>query len=322
MEQDSGEKRVIIITGPTGVGKTGFSLLMAETLRTEIISADSMQVYRGMDIGTAKPSPEEKARVRHHMIGIVDPSETYSAGRYLRDVTPLIEGLHNRGKLPIVIGGTGLYIKALTRGLFSAPEADPELRSALLRLEHRIPGRLYQELLKIDPQRACTIEPADKRRIIRALEVSLKAGRPISELQKEFTSPLPYKYIKIGLTRDRKELYRLIEERVEEMFACGLVDEVARLLRMNPSETPLQAIGYKEVLGYLRGELGLDETKLLVKRATKRYAKRQFTWFKKEEGIQWVDITGLLSAEEVFGKVGREAGAFNRFPLPGMCSNH
>ena len=318
MEQNGGEKRVIIITGPTGVGKTGFSLLMAEALRTEIISADSMQIYRGMDIGTAKPSQEEKARVRHHMIDIIDPSETYSAGRYLRDVSPLIEGLLSRGKLPIVIGGTGLYIKALTRGLFSAPEADHELRSALLRLEHRIPGRLYQELLKIDPQQACTIEPADKRRIIRALEVSLKAGRPISELQREFTSPLPYEYVKIGLTRDRKELYGLIEERVEEMFARGLVDEVARLLRMNPSETPLQAIGYKEVLGYLGGERGLDETKLLVKRATKRYAKRQFTWFKKEEGIQWVDITGLLSAEEVFEKVERETGIPNCLTRPQM----
>ncbi len=314
MERDGGENRVIIITGPTGVGKTGFSLLMAEAFRTEIISADSMQIYRGMDIGTAKPSPEEKERVRHHMIDIVDPSETYSAGRYLRDVTPLIELLHNKGKLPIVIGGTGLYIKTLTRGLFSAPEADPELRSALLELECRNPGVLYQELLKIDPQRACSVEPADKRRIIRALEVSLKAGRPISELQREFTSPLPYEYIKIGLTRDRKELYRLIEERVEDMFTRGLVDEVAGLLRMNPSETPLQAIGYKEVFGYLRGELGLDETKLLVKRATKRYAKRQFTWFKKEDAIQWVDITGLFSPEEVFEKVGRETGAIiNRF---------
>jgi tRNA dimethylallyltransferase len=316
MERDGGENRVIIITGPTGVGKTGFSLLMAEALQTEIISADSMQIYRWMDVGTAKPAPEEKARVRHYMIDIVDPSETYSAGRYLRDVSPLIEGFHRRGKLPIVIGGTGLYIKTLTRGLFSAPEADPELRSALLSLEHRIPGRLYQELFKIDPQRACTIEPADKRRIIRALEVSLKAGRPVSELQRECTSPLPYEYIKIGLTRDRKELYRLIEERVEDMFARGLVDEVARLLRMNPSETPLQAIGYKEVFGYLRGELGLDETKLLVKRATKRYAKRQFTWFKKEDAIQWVDITGLFSPEEVFEKVGRETGIISRFSSP------
>jgi len=308
MERRGREKRVIIITGPTGVGKTGVSLLVAEALGTEIISADSMQVYRGMDIGTAKPSLEERARVRHHMIDIVDPSETYSAGRYIRDVTPLIEGLLDSGRLPVVIGGTGLYIRTLTSGLFSAPEADPELRAALIELESRMPGRLYQELKRIDPLKASSIDPADKRRVIRALEVSLKAGRPVSELQRELTEPLPYKFIKIGLTRERGELYRMIEERVEEMFARGLVDEVARLLGMNPSETPLQAIGYKEVIGYIRGEQGLDETKLLVKRATKRYAKRQFTWFRKEEGIHWVDITGLLTPEEVFEKVESETG--------------
>ncbi|NOZ26254.1 MAG: tRNA (adenosine(37)-N6)-dimethylallyltransferase MiaA [Nitrospirae bacterium] len=308
MEGRARENRVLVITGPTGVGKTGFSLILAEKLDTEIISADSMQVYRGMDIGTAKPSPEERARVKHHMIDVVDPSETYSAGRYIRAVTPLIESLHGRRKIPVVIGGTGLYIRTLTQGLFTAPEADPELRSALLEIEGRAPGRLYRELERIDPVKAASVAPSDKRRIVRALEVSLKAGRPVSELQRELTEPLPYRFVKIGLTRERKELYRLIEERVEEMFARGLVEEVERLLGMNPSETPLQAIGYKEVVEYLKGGRGLEETKQLVKRATRRYAKRQFTWFRKEAGIRWVDITGLTTPGEVFEKVETETG--------------
>ena len=315
MDMDGVKKRVIIVTGPTGVGKTGFSVLLAEALGTEIISADSMQVYRGMDIGTAKPSPEERARVRHHMLDVVTPSETYSAGRYIRAVVPLIEAIHRSGRVPIVIGGTGLYIRTLTRGLFSGPEADPELRAALCEIERRRPGSLYRELERVDPAKARSIDPADRRRIVRALEVSLKAGRPVSELQSELTAPLPYEYTKIGLTRERKELYSLIEERVDEMFARGLIDEVAGLLRMNPSETPLQAIGYKEVIGYLRGERSLEEAKLLVKRATKRYAKRQFTWFRKEPGIHWVDITGLRTAEEVFEKVTGE------IEIPGLSSD-
>ncbi len=300
------ERRVIIITGPTGVGKTGLSLLLAEELGTEIISADSMQVYRGMDIGTAKPSPQEMARVRHHMIDIIDPSGSYSAGRYLRDVIPLIEGLHDRGRIPVVIGGTGLYIRALTRGIFAAPGADPGLRKSLLAMEETRPGSLYRELLRVDPAAAGFIQPGDKRRIVRALEVTMKTGRPMSDLQREKTAPLPYEYVKIGLARQRRELYRMIGERVEEMFSRGLVDEVEELLKRNPSETPLQAIGYKEVASYLRGEQGLEETKELVKRATRRYAKRQFTWFRKEEGIEWVDVTGLFSDEEVFAKVVRE----------------
>ncbi len=302
------EQRVLILLGPTCVGKTGASLLLAEALGTEIISADSMQVYRGMEIGTAKPSAAARSRVRHHMMDIVDPSETYSAGSYLRDVVPVIERLHGEGKIPLVVGGTGLYIRALTRGLFSAPGADPVLRASLLGRERRAPGSLYRELSRLDPERAGSVNPSDTRRLVRALEVVLKTRMRMSELQRRFTTPLPYEFIKIGLTRQRRELYRMIEERVEEMFDRGLLEEVEGLLRVNPAETPLQAIGYKEVLGYLRGERGLDETKRLVKRATKRYAKRQFTWFRKEAGVRWVDVTGLFSPGEVFGRIVHETG--------------
>lgn len=297
------EKRILILTGPTCVGKTGLSLLIAEYLDTEIISADSMQIYRGMDIGTAKPSHDERRRVRHHMIDIVEPSERYNAGRYIDDVMPIIRSLHGRGAIPLVVGGTGLYIRAMTRGIFDAPQSDPELRAYLRELEEASPGILYGKLQELDPEKASLIKPGDLRRIIRALEVILKTGSPMSVLEREFTKPLPYEFIKIGLTRQRRELYRMIEERVDEMFRQGLVEEVKRLLERNPSETPLQAIGYKEVIAYLRGEQSLDETVHLVKRATKRYAKRQFTWFRKEPGIQWVDITGLRDERDIFEKV-------------------
>lgn len=300
------EDRVIILLGPTSVGKTGVSTLFAKALDTEIISADSMQVYRGMDIGTAKPSPEMRRLIRHHMIDIVDPSETYSAGRYISEIRPVIDSLHNRGRIPLIVGGTGLYIKALTRGIFRAPGADAGLRACLNEMEGTCPGRLYEELKKADPERAASINPADRRRVIRAVEVILKTGRPMSLLQREMTTPLPYRFIKIGLTRQRKELYRMIGERVDAMFEEGLVDEVRGLLTMNPSGTPLQAIGYKEVIAYLNGEIGLEEARELIKKATRRYAKKQLTWFKKEEDIQWVDITGLQSKEEIFERVNDE----------------
>ncbi len=294
---------VIVLLGPTSVGKTALSIKIARALDTEIISADSMQIYRGMDIGTAKPSKEELSMVPHHMIDIVEPSERYSVGRFIEEVIPIIEGLHKRGKIPLVVGGTGLYIKALTRGLFSAPEADEDLRAELKRQEAENPGCLYRKLKELDPEKAASLNPNDTRRIIRALEVCFRAERPISELQREFTSPLPYSFTKIGLTRLRKELYRMIEERVDEMFQRGLIEEVRRLLEKNPSETPLQAIGYKEVISYLEGKKSLEETIHLVKRATKRYAKRQFTWFRKEPDIQWVDITGLFDTDAIYRRV-------------------
>ncbi len=300
------EDRVLILTGPTGVGKTDVAILIAKALDTEIISADSMQIYKGMDIGTAKPTKEQLSQVKHHMIDIIEPSEGYSVGRYIREVRPIIERLHSLQKVPLVVGGTGLYIKAMTRGLFEAPEANPELRKQLKEIEQRSPGTLYAELQRLDPQKAKELSPADLRRIIRALEVIITAKKPISLLQRELTSPLPYQFYKIGLTRDRKELYRIIERRVEEMFHRGLVEEVERLLKRSPTEVALQAIGYKEVIAYLRGEADLEETIRAVKKATKRYAKRQFTWFRREESIQWVDITGLYDPEEIFQKIIQE----------------
>jgi len=291
--------KVIILLGPTGVGKTGVSILLAKAMHTEIISADSMQIYRHMDIGTAKPTKKEMSIVRHHMIDIVEPSETFSTGKYIEQVVPIIERLHREGKIPIIAGGTGLYLKAMTRGIFSGPSADWTLREELLGKEKLDRGSLFTSLRSLDPDTASRVMPSDTRRIIRALEVRLKTKTGISELQKNFTKPLPYEFVRIGLTMERKELYGLIEKRVDAMLGRGLLEEVRDLLLMNPGRTALQAIGYKELLSFLSGDIPMDEAVRLIKKRSKAYAKRQFTWFRREEGIHWLDVSGLLSSEKV-----------------------
>lgn len=291
---------VIIILGPTGVGKTWASILLAQSIGTEIISADSMQIYRHMDIGTAKPSLEETGKVRHHMIDVVEPSESFSAGRYMEMVKPIIDELHRRGKVPIIVGGTGLYIRAMTKGLFSGPSADWGLRDELLSMDKEAPGSLLDLLRRVDSDAAARIMPGDMRRVIRALEVYLRAKKGISELQYSLTAPLPYRFIKIGLTKKRDELYRSIERRVDKMISRGLVGEAGRLHGMPLGKTSQQAIGYKEIAGYLEGALSLDEAVRLIKKRTKNYAKRQFTWFRKEPDVTWLDVTGIASPVEVF----------------------
>jgi tRNA dimethylallyltransferase len=292
------EGKVVLLVGPTCVGKTGASIELARRLDTEIVSADSMQIYRHMDIGTEKPSPGQLARVRHHMVDIVEPWETYSAGRYVEDARPIMDGLHGRGRVPIVTGGTGLYIKAMTRGLFKGPGADWRLRGEL---RGESTGALHARLRQEDPETADLVAPDDRRRIIRALEVCALTGRRMSEIKRELTEPLPYDFAKVALSRDREELYPMIEGRVEEMMRRGLLGEVERVLAMNPSRTAMQAIGYKELKGYLEGEYSLGEAVSLIKRNTRRYAKRQFTWFRSEEGLRWVDVTGVFDPLEIAG---------------------
>jgi len=298
------ETLVIILLGPTGVGKTGLSILLAKALNTEIISADSMQVYRHMDIGTAKPSPSQLGVIKHHLINILEPHEYFSAGMFKKMALEIIDDIHKRDKVPIVVGGTGLYIRTLTQGLFEGPSADWQLREELLREEeNRGKGYLYEYLKKIDPQAAHKINPNDTRRIIRAIEVSLKSQKTISEYQNFSTVVRDYDFIKIGLTRDRKELYAIIEQRVDKMMKKGLLKETENLLKMNPNKIPLQALGYKEMQLYLNGSVNLEGAVRLIKKRTKMYAKRQFTWFKKEPDIRWVDVTGITDDEEMLSKV-------------------
>jgi len=311
-------KKIIVLLGPTGVGKTGASVLLAKELDTEIISADSMQIYRKMDIGTAKPSEAERAGIRHHMIDIVEPSEAYSAGRYISEVEQIIEQLFQKNKTPVIVGGTGLYIKAMTRGIFSGPSSDLDLRESLLVREEENKGSLYAHLCEIDPETAARIERNNIRRIIRAIEVCMKSGSSLSSLQKDLTKPLPYDFLKIGIARERKELYQMIDARVDAMFRAGLVDEVSTIMQMNPDRTPLQAIGYKEIVQYLNHEIDLQEAERLIKRNSRRYAKRQFTWFRQEEGITWIDVTGTTNGHEVFQAIKQVFGDI--FPAaPAVC---
>jgi tRNA dimethylallyltransferase len=284
------------------VGKTSLSLLLAERMNTEVVSADSMQVYRGMDAGTAKPTPEESARVPHHMLDLIEPHESYSSGRYVTDVAPVLESLFLRGMTPIVVGGSGLYIRAMTAGLFSAPDADWPLRRRLMAMEGLRPGALHEYLGELDPEASEKLRPSDARRIVRALEVCIISGEPVSRLRRELTAPLPYKFIKIGLTRDRAELYRMIEERVDWMFSNGLVEEVRGLLLKNPSRAPMQAIGYKETALHVAGDITLQEAVSRVKQATRNYAKRQISWFKNEPDVQWVDVSGVIEAQEILAR--------------------
>lgn len=297
--------KVIILLGPTGVGKTAASIILAKELGTEIISADSMQIYRHMNIGTAKPSEGERSGIIHHMIDIIEPSEEFSTGRYIEMVRPIIEDILNRKKVPLIVGGTGLYIRAMTRGLFKGPSADWSLREHLLSIEKRERGFLYAYLKELDSEAVKKIMPSDTRRLVRAIEVCLKTEEGITNLQKRLTEPLPYEFILIGLKRDRRELYRLIEGRVERMLSSGLIDEVKEVLQMNPGKTAMQAIGYKEISLYLGGDITLEEAVRLIKKRTKAYAKRQFTWFKKEEGIIWIDVTGLFSPIEIYHQIAR-----------------
>jgi len=300
----SKNKRVIIILGPTGVGKTALSILIARALKTEIISADSMQIYRHMDIGTAKPSPEELGAVPHHLIDILSPTESFSVGIFRERAEEAIDGLHVKNMIPLVVGGTGLYIRSLTEGLFEGPAADWPLREKFMEDEKvHGSGHLYKYLCEIDPAAAEKINPNDLRRTVRALEVSLKEEKKISECRQSSTKPSDYTFIKIGLLRNREELYRMIEERVDKMMEEGLLDEMEKLLRMGPERTALQALGYREMGQYLEGGIGLEEAVRFTKKRTKMYAKRQMTWFRKEPEINWVDITGIMSADKIYEKV-------------------
>lgn len=260
-----------------------------------------MQVYKGMDIGTAKPSLQQRAAVKHHLIDIVEPTQEFSVGEYLRRAKRIIDDLSRNGKIPLIVGGTGLYIKALTRGIFEGPKANRNLRRSL-EVEEKVYGKgyLHERLREIDPLSASRIHPSDLRRIIRALEVYEIERRPISVLQEKRTIRSPYSPIKIGLMRDRDELYKMIEKRVDRMLSQGLLQEVRLLVKKGCSEdmTSMQGLGYRHFLRYLKGEYSLDDAIRILKRDTKRYAKRQFTWFRKEEGITWLDITGITDSQK------------------------
>ena len=286
-------QRLWFLIGPTASGKTSVGLEVAERAGAEILSLDSMAIYRGMDIGTAKPTAAEQARVPHHLIDLAEPHEAFSTGRYVEAAEAAIADVAGRGRLPLFVGGTALYLKAMTEGLFDGPSADWPLRNRLKAeaAEHGSPA-LHERLRAVDPAAADRIHPNDLRRIIRALEVHQATGRPISEQQTQFGSPTArYECIVAGLRRDRAELYGRIDRRVDAMFAQGLVDEVRALLASPKgiSHAAAQFVGYREVIAHLRGEWTLDDAREKIKTRTRQFAKRQLSWFRHIPGIRWVD---------------------------------
>jgi tRNA dimethylallyltransferase len=282
---------VIVIVGPTGSGKTAVALAIADKIPSEIVSADSRQIYKGMDIGTAKPTPAELAAVPHHFIDIVDPSELYNAGMYLKQAREVVSQIRKSGKTALVVGGSGLYIRALLDGFFEGPGADEEVRDRL-EAEMRAKGGKYmlERLRKLDPDAAGKMLPTNERRIIRALEVLHLTGKPISEHQKK-NVPAPFPFVLFGLQWTRPALYARINERVDEMLRAGLVDEARKLLAMSQSETfrALRTVGYNEVMQFLDGAITEVEMVELIKRNSRRYAKRQLTWFRADERIKWME---------------------------------
>lgn len=301
------KKPLIVIVGPTAVGKTDVSILVARRLDGEIVSADSMQIYKFMNIGTAKPTPEEMKDVKHHMIDIVEPWKEFSVAQFQRQARSCIEGIHSRGKLPIVVGGTGLYINSLTFDLdFANTVSDPRFRAELQKLaRERGKEYLYEWLVRVDPDTAKRLHINDLRRIIRALEVYRCSGKPMSEYNTGMREAVPYNLVIFGLTMPREELYRKIEKRVDRMMDEGLVDEVKGLLARGCTRemVSMQGLGYKEVIGYLEGEYTLSEAVELLKRNTRRFAKRQFTWFKRDDRIIWIDISEIGDKEEIANSI-------------------
>lgn len=285
---------VIAIVGPTASGKSAVALSLALALKGEIVSADSMQVYTGMDIGTAKPSPEEQALVRHHMVDVARPDELFSVARFQELAEKAIADIWRRGRLPVVAGGTGLYIDALLRGfLFPDQGRNAKVRAQLEAQAGKLGvGALHRRLCDIDPEAASKIHPNDLRRIVRALEVHSVTGSPISELQRKHQGEPKYRARLFGLTMSRDLLAKRISARVDLMVEQGLLEEVRTLLGAGygPELTSMQAIGYKEFAAYLRGEAALDEALEQLKTGTRRYAKRQMTWFRRNPDIIWVDV--------------------------------
>lgn len=309
--------KLLVITGPTSVGKSALAVGVAKTIGGEIISADSVQVYRGLDIGAAKPTRAEKETVPHHLIDLVDPNRSFSVAQYQRHATKVIAALHKEDKLPVLVGGTGLYLRAVVKGYAFGEDAEDELLRLRLRQEVKELGAeaLHSRLSAIDPQTAAKLHPNDLRRVIRALEFYEKSRQTISEQLAATPQENVYDTLLFCLTMPRELLYQRIEMRVEEMLAAGLVDEVRSLLAAgtSPDAKSMQSLGYKQIAAYLSGKLSLAAAVTEIKRDTRRFAKRQLTWFRREREMIWLDLTKFNSNAELVANISRTvAGYFSQ----------
>ena len=298
----SSQPLALILLGPTGVGKTAAALEVAKHFSAEIVSADSRQVYRYMDIGTAKPSAAERASVPHHGLDICQPDQVYSAGEYGEQARVVINEILAKGKWPLVVGGSGLYFRALLEGFFAAKASNREIQA---QLKHRVQEEgslvLHEELARVDPSSAARLHPNDTQRIVRALEIFYASGKTATALWQQHGEAADFPYRLIGLNMPRPALYARINLRVDNMLAAGLVDECKRLLAMGyaPELNALQTVGYQEVFQYLRNEISYDRMAALIKQHTRNYAKRQMTWFRKMRGVEWFDLKPEDSPEKI-----------------------
>jgi tRNA dimethylallyltransferase len=282
------EKPLIVITGPTATGKTDFSIKLAREIGGEIISADSMQVYKGLDIGTDKISKEIRKEIPHYLIDIREPDKPFSVADFVREADKAIAEIRKKDKYPIVVGGTGFYIRALLYGLPDVPPGNEEIRKELKKLSNE---EIYNLLLEADRESAERIGKKDRKRLIRAYEVYKLTGEPLSSFK--FSEKPRYRFLGYFLYRSRPELYRRIENRVDSQVERGLIDETKWLLQFGKDITAFQALGYKEILNYIEGRKSLEEAIRLLKRRTKQFAKRQFTWFRKEPKFKWVNLSEI-----------------------------
>jgi tRNA dimethylallyltransferase len=291
MVADAASLPLVAVAGPTGSGKSSLALAIAHRFDGEIVNCDSLQVYRHFDIGTAKLPPSLRCGIPHHLIDILDPDELFTAGEYARLARETINAISQRGRLPILAGGTGFYLRALLDGLFEGPSRDQSLRDRLGRREARRAGSLHRLLTRFDRLTAQKIHPHDVPKVTRALEVCLLTRRPVSELFREGRDALSgYRTLKLGLLPDRDALYTRVDERCAAMFANGLVEEVRHILGLGypPESKPFESVGYKQALQYVRGELNLRDAIFYAQRHTRQYAKRQLTWFRREAGLVWL----------------------------------
>jgi tRNA dimethylallyltransferase len=302
------ERVVVVIVGPTCSGKTTLSLKLAELIPSEIISADSRQIYKLLDTGTAKPSKQQREKFPHHLIDVLDPSENYDVSKFEKDAYGIIDQIHKKNKTPIVVGGSGLYIKVLIDGIFSTADKNEEYRNELLQKRKDFGNEfLYEELKKADPMSATKMLPQNWKRVMRALEVFHTTGEPIWKHHQKQSSTKERQYVfkQFGLNWDRKILYANIDRRVDWMIENGLIEEVKTILNMgyDKSLNSLNTVGYKEIIQYLDGIISLEKAIELIKRNTRHYAKRQMTWFRKDNRIQWFDVYDLNEMDIIAKKI-------------------
>jgi tRNA dimethylallyltransferase len=319
--EDPQPRALVAVVGPTGSGKSELALRLAEECRGEVVNCDSLQLYRYLDIGTAKVLSTDRRGIPHHLFDLLDPDRVFTAGEYARAARPLLSEIAARGHLPIVAGGTGFYLRALLEGLFPGPPRHERLRARLARRESMHPGWLHALLARFDAPSAGRIHPADVQKLIRAVEVLLSTRRPLSAWFAEGRDPLQgFRVLKLGLDPPREALYERLDRRLEEMFAAGLLEEVRQVLALGfPAESKaLEAVGYKQAIQVLKGEFGKNDAIILAQRSTRHYAKRQLTWFRREPEVIWIPGFGDTDAvqQEALARVSEFFSALPALRLP------